>query len=112
MEIEELVQYYDGFIEIVKQTAMPVEEQIVKLRGTAIADEIALDFSEIGMQYAKILLENGWITEEQFLIAKSIDKDFEGMSQKKELWSEEALLTAREWKECREKAREILMTLR
>lgn len=106
--IEEMVQYYDRFIEILKQMSMNAEEQINLLKGTAIADELASDFSEIAMMYAEKLLENEWLTEEQLLIAKSIDEMLDVMSKRKELWTEEALRSADEWKECRKKGKILL----
>lgn len=56
-DIEEIVQCYDRFVDIVKEISMNAKEQIIKLKGTIIADELASDFSEIGMMYAKELLE-------------------------------------------------------
>lgn len=47
-DIEELMQCYDRFVDIVKQISMNANEQIVKLKGTIVADELANDFSEIG----------------------------------------------------------------
>ena len=90
-DIEELMQCYDRFVDIVKQISMNANGQIVKLKGTIVADELANDFSEIGMMYAKELLENEWITQEQYTIAKTIDEMLVNMSKRKELWSEEAL---------------------
>lgn len=55
------MQLYDSFIQIVKQLSVSAEEQIQKLRGTFVTDEIALDFSDTGMPYARELLEYGWI---------------------------------------------------
>ena len=52
-DIEEIMQCYDRFIDIVKQMSMTATEQIAKLKGTVVADELASDFSEIGMMYAK-----------------------------------------------------------
>lgn len=111
MDIEEIVQCYENFLEIVKQLSMNAKEQIAKLKGTVVADEIASDFSEIGMTYAKELLDCEWIEKEQFLIAESIDEYLNIMSQRKELWNEDALLHAKEWAECRKRGRELLSTL-
>lgn len=111
-DIEEIMQYYDRFIEIVEQISLSAKDQISKLKGTAVADEIAIDFSEIGMAYAKELLKYKWITEEEFLIAKEIDENINSMSQKKELWNEEALLNAKEWERCRKKGKELLEILK
>lgn len=55
---------------------------------TVVADELASDFSEIGMVYAKELLDNEWITKEQYTIAKSIDEMLAGMFKRNELWAE------------------------
>lgn len=110
-DIEEIIQCYDRFIEIVNQMSMNAKEQIAELKGTVVADELASDFSEIGMIYAKELLENEWITQEQFMIAKYIDEMLGIMSKRKELWTEEALLNAKEWEECRKKGRLLLSML-
>ena len=107
-DIEELMQCYDRFVDIVKQISMNANGQIVKLKGTIVADELANDFSEIGMMYAKELLENEWITQEQYTIAKTIDEMLVNMSKRKELWSEEALFNAEEWDECRKKGNLLL----
>lgn len=110
-DIEEIMQYYDRFINIVKQMSMNAKEQITKLKGTVVADELASDFSEIGMIYAKELLKNEWITQEQYIIAKSIDEMLVSMSKKNQLWTEEALLNAEEWEQCRKKGRLLLEML-
>ena len=52
-EIDEIMQIYDRFIEVVNELSMDSEKQIQKLKGFAVADEIANDFCEIGMVYAK-----------------------------------------------------------
>ena len=60
-DTEEIMQCYDRFIDIVKQISMDAKEQIAKLKGTVVADELASDFSEIGMMYAKELLQRNAI---------------------------------------------------
>lgn len=110
MEVEELMNYYEKFIDIVEQISMDACQQIDKLSGTVVADELATDFCEIGMIYAKELFANEWISEEQFLSAKDIENKLETMSNNKELWSEEALFNSEEWEICREKGRELLST--
>ena len=105
------MQCYDRFIDIVKQMAMNAKEQIAKLNGTVVTDELASDFSEIGMRYAKGLLENEWINQEQYTIAESIDEMLVSMSKRKELWTEDALLNAKEWEECRKKGSLLLEKL-
>lgn len=106
-----VVKYYDGFVKVVEQLSMNAEEQIEKLRGTMVTDEIASDYTEIGMFYAKELLHNNWITYEQYYLAECVESKLEQMTQKKELWNNNALLYALEWEECRKKARELLHTL-
>ncbi len=103
-DIEEVMQYYERFIDILKQMSMDANKQIAILQGTVVADELASDFSDIGMLYAKKLLESGWITKEQYIMAESIDRMLDEMSSKKELWTEEALFYAGEWKICRKQA--------
>lgn len=103
-DIEEVMQYYERFIDILKQMSMDANKQIAILQRTVVADELASDFSDIGMLYAKKLLESGWITIEQYIMAESIDRMLDEMSSKKELWTEEALFYAGEWKICRKQA--------
>lgn len=109
--IDEIMQWYDNFTEIVRQLSMSAEEQIQKLKGTIVTDEIASDFSEIGMQYAQKLLSYGWITQEQFNIAQGIEKKLEEMTRKKELWNDDALSSAAEWDNCRKSGKKLLQTL-
>lgn len=109
--VDVIVQWYDRFIESVRQIAMSAEEQKKKLLGVVVTDEIASDFSDIGMVYAKKLLECEWITQEQFLLAESIDEKFNNMSKKKELWTEKALFTCNDWNSCREMGRKLLEML-
>lgn len=111
-DIEQVMQCYDRFLEIIEEISMSAKEQVSKLKGTVVADEIATDFSEIGMIYAKELLEYECITKEQFLIAKSIDESLNVMSQRKKLWNEDALLNAKEWEECRKKGKRLLLMLK
>lgn len=110
-EIDEIMQIYDRFIEIVKEISMDSEKQLQKLKGFVVTDEIANDFCEIGMMYAKELVEDKWITIEQFEMAKVIDNELSVMSRQKELWSDDALLNAQQWKSCREKGKALLATL-
>lgn len=110
-DIDEIMILYDRFTQIIRQLSASAEEQIQKLRGTAVTDEIALDFSEIGMSYARELLEYGWITQEQFDIAQNIDKKLEEMTLKKELWNDAALLSSTEWEACRKCGIDLLQTL-
>ena len=90
---------------------MNAEEQKEKLSGFVATDEIASDFSDIGIVYAKKLLDCEWITQEQFMLAESIDKKFDEMSKKKELWTDNALLISEEWEICRKMGRELIRML-
>lgn len=109
--IDEIMRWYDNFTEVVRQLSMSAEEQIQKLNGTVVTDEIASDFSEIGMHYAQKLLSYGWLTQEQFNIAQDIEKKLEKMTQKKELWNDDALSSAEEWDNCRKIGEDLLQTL-
>ena len=109
--IDEIVQLYDSFTEIVRQLSLSPEDQIQKLKGTVVPDEIASDFSVIGMPYAEKLFRGGWITVEQFRFAKNIEKKLEDMTKKQELWNNNALSTAKEWADCRKLAMKLLQTL-
>ena len=109
--IDEVVQWYESFVDIVRQLSLNAEDQIQKLKGTVVTDEISSDFSEIGMPYAKKLLSYGWITQEQFNHAQKIEKMIEQMTQKKELWNDDALLNSDEWNNCRKSGRALLQTL-
>lgn len=110
-DLEEIKLWYDRFLETVKQVAMSATEQIEKLHGTVVADEITSDFSDIGLLYAKKLLNCEWITPEQFSLVEDIDSKFEKMSQKKELWTDEALYISNEWEECRKMGKMLLEQL-
>lgn len=109
--IEELVQLYSRLIENIEQLNLPAKEQIEKLKGFVVADEIASDYSDIGLAYAKILVENEWITEEQYEKMKVIDFYFEKMSGNTDLWTNEALRKSAEWEECRDLAKRLLKDL-
>ncbi|ADN97548.1 hypothetical protein [Lactiplantibacillus plantarum] len=45
---------------------MSPENQIKQLKGFSVADELASDFSDITLNYAKKLFENAWITTKQY----------------------------------------------
>jgi len=111
IEIEKLMVFYDRLIENVKQISLDASEQIDKLKGFAVADEIASDFSDIAKPYAIKLFENGWLSDEQLNIVNKIDQQLEQMSNNKELWTDEALAKSIEWDQCRELARELLELL-
>lgn len=110
-DIDKIVQEYDIFVEVVKQVSMSAEEQMQKLKGTVITDEIASDFSEVGISYARDLLMQGWITQEQFNLVQAIEEKLEQMTQKKEIWNSYAVLSSAEWKNCRKIGKDLLRTL-
>ncbi len=111
MENDEIMQIYYSFIEILEELSMPPQEQIKKLQGTVVADELATDFSDIGFAYAEILKENHWINQEQFHIAEEINNMLDKMSEDTNLWYEKALLYSKEWDYCRQNGKELLDTL-
>lgn len=110
-EIEKLTMLYDRTIENLQEFSMSAEEQIKKLKGCPVADEIASDFSDITLNYAEELFENNWITSNQYQQFLDIDKKLEAMSNHKALWCDEALREAKEWEKCREAGAELLKSL-
>jgi len=110
-DIYEIAQWYDRFIENVIQISMEAEQQIKKLHGTEVADEIALDFCEIGLFYAEKLLDYNWITQKQFLMVKELEEMLDIMSKNKNLWNNKALLESKEWYKCRKLGKLLLNTL-
>ena len=110
-DIEEIIQWYNNFINIVKQLSMSAEEQIQQLKGTVVTDELALDFSEIGIPYAQKLLSYGWITQDQFKLVRDIEEKLGQMTQKKELWNDNALINSTDWDSCRKSGMDLLQTL-
>ena len=111
MDINEIIHIYDRFIEILEEFSMPPHEQIKKLQGTVVADELATDFSDIGFTYAEILKENQWINQEQFNIMEVINNMLDEMSKDSNLWDEKALIYSKEWKDCRQNGKRLLDTL-
>ena len=108
MNIDDIAQIYDRFIEILEEFSLTPYEQIEKLHGTVVADELATDFSEIGMVYAKLLKDNQWLTEEQYKLMESIDNTLNEMSKQKSFWSNKALVNSNEWASCRKKCEKLL----
>ena len=43
-------------------------------KGTVVTDEIAIDFSEIGIPYERDLSLCSWITQEQFSLVQDIEE--------------------------------------
>ncbi|ECB9706057.1 hypothetical protein FL866_13740 [Listeria monocytogenes] len=108
--VEELMLMHKRIIENLEEFSMPAKQQMEKLKDFVVTDELASDFSDIALQYAKILFDNGWLTKEQLDMFLVVDKKLEGMSNNEDLWSDEALETCIEWAECREQGKEILKT--
>ncbi|EAE6827768.1 hypothetical protein ACII2S_000455 [Listeria monocytogenes] len=108
--VEELMLMHKRIIENLEEFSMPAKQQMEKLKDFVVTDELASDFSDIALQYAKILFDNGWLTKEQLDMFLVVDKKLEGMSNNEDLWSDEALETSIEWAECKEKGKEILKT--
>ncbi|EAC9052028.1 hypothetical protein KW11_07110 [Listeria monocytogenes] len=109
-DVEELMLMHKRIIENLEEFSMPAKQQMEKLKDFVVTDELASDFSDIALQYAKILFDNGWLTKEQLDMFLVVDKKLEGMSNNEDLWSDEALETSIEWAECREQGKEILKT--
>lgn len=84
---------------------MPAKQQMEKLKDFVVTDELASGFSDIALQYAKILFDHGWLTKEQLDMFLVVDKKLEGMSNNEALWSDEALKTSIEWAECRKQGK-------
>ncbi|EBF5139986.1 hypothetical protein FZ081_04705 [Listeria monocytogenes] len=111
-DLEGLMLMHKRIIENLEEFSMPAKQQMEKLKDFVVTDELASDFSDIALQYAKILFDNGWLTKEQLDMFLVVDKKLEGMSNNEDLWSDEALETSIEWAECRERGKEILKTFR
>ncbi|WP_185381047.1 hypothetical protein [Listeria immobilis] len=109
-DVENLMLLHKRVIENLEEFSMSAEQQIEKLEGFEVADEIASDFSDIALEYAKILFDQDWLTEEQLEMFFEIDKKLDKMSMNKDLWSKEALKNNLEWEECRTKGKELLGT--
>ena len=58
-DIEELMQCYDRFVDIVKQISMNANEQIVKLKGTIVADELAVSYTHLGKNISQVQVSPG-----------------------------------------------------
>ena len=58
--------FLEMVIENLKKFQMSPENQIKQLKGFSVADELASDFSDITLNYAKKLFENAWITTKQY----------------------------------------------
>lgn len=110
-DVDMLLLLFTRVIENLYEFTAPADKQIERLKGTVVADEIASDFSDISLKYVNILFENEWITEEQYQDFLEIDKKLDEMSDNKNLWDEDALKNAEEWKECRTMGIRLLKSL-
>ncbi|EEO3350167.1 hypothetical protein LUX36_001439 [Listeria monocytogenes] len=110
--LEKLMLMHKRIIENLEEFSMPAKQQMEKLKDFVVTDELASDFSDIALQYAKILFDNGWLTKEQLDMFLIVDKKLEGMSNNEDFWSDEALETSIEWAECRKQGKAILKTFR
>jgi len=110
-DLDELLNLFNRVVKNLYDFTAPADKQIERLKGFAVADEVASDFSDISMMYVKILFENEWITGEQYQDFLEIDKKLDEMSDNKNLWDEDALENAEEWKECRKMGLKLLESL-
>ncbi|EDO1077096.1 hypothetical protein [Listeria monocytogenes] len=111
-DLEGLMLMHKRIIGNLEEFSMPAKQQMEKLKGFVLTDELVSDFSEIALQYAKILFDHGWLTKEQLDMFLIVDKKLEGMSNNEDFWSDEALETSIEWAECRKQGKAILKTFR
>ncbi|MDX1946444.1 MAG: hypothetical protein SFU86_13675 [Pirellulaceae bacterium] len=91
-----------------QQAALDAEYQIARLKGFAVADEIADD---LGNQILWILKSsNRNLTSEQVAALSELDAALDQMrgQQVPQLWTEEALRSRPEWDELRRKARNAI----
>lgn len=110
-DLDELLNLFNRVVKNLYDFTAPADKQIERLKGFVVADEVASDFSDISMMYVKILFENEWITGEQYQDFLEIDKKLDEMSDNKNLWDEDALKNAEEWKECRTMGIRLLKSL-
>lgn len=73
--VEELMLMHKRIIENLEEFSMPAKQQMEKLKDFVVTDELASDFSDIALQYAKILFDNGWLTKEQLDMFLVVDKN-------------------------------------
>ncbi|MBF2664839.1 hypothetical protein [Listeria seeligeri] len=109
-DVEDLMLLHKRVIENLEEFSMSAEQQIEKLKRFDVADELASDFSDIALEYAKILFDQDWLTEEQLKLFLEIDKKLDKMSMNKDLWSNEEVKSNNEWEECRTRGKELLAT--
>lgn len=97
---------YLKIIEALRLVAAPAEVQTSLLPDFVCKpDEVALTFDET-IVYAKILLENNFISEEQFNGLVKMNCNFDNFTQKD--WTIDSMSHADSWKQSRESAKEAL----
>ncbi|RJB28541.1 hypothetical protein D3B97_02480 [Listeria monocytogenes] len=111
-DLEGLMLMHKRIIGNLEEFSMPAKQQMEKSKGFVLTDELVSDFSDIALQYAKILFDHGWLTKEQLDMFLIVDKKLEGMSNNEDFWSDEALETSIEWAECSKQGKAILKTFR
>lgn len=110
-EEETLQLVYSRMVDSIEILAAEANEQIMKLKGCVVTDEIALSFHDEVRLSSEILLEHGKITEQQYKKILEIDNKFDKMSDNKDLWTNEQLRISGIWEECRQKGRALLREL-
>lgn len=97
---------YPKIIEALRLVAAPPEIQLSSLpRYVHKPDEVALTFEEV-MVYAKIILDNHFLTDELYERLLEIDELFNGFG--KDEWTEEAMYQSGTWEVVRNKANDTL----
>lgn len=78
--------------QVVRIAALPAEQQIARLKGTVVADEIALDFDHC-CSWALTGSQRPTLADEQRERLVALDKRFDEMSARSdpELWTENAV---------------------
>lgn len=106
MEQIYFIELYKKIIESLKLVASPAKEQINLFPDyVCIPDEIALTFDEI-ISYAKILVENNFITIDQYSLLEHLNHLFENFQ--KVDWTIESMYNSKKWMQTRQEAIIIL----
>ncbi len=110
-DLEILSDIFDLFLEELKFFSSDFEVQYQRFQRSDITEDLANEFGDIEKERGRILLENGWLTEEQYDIILEIDKKLDSMSTNKNLWDNDALEHSEEWKSCKKMGLELLASL-
>jgi hypothetical protein len=105
-------EFYAELLRAVGRLALAPEAQIAYLSsiGTApSADELGLEFHE-SLTCVDLIRARGWLTALEASMLEVLDTKLERMCRpgRESLWDVEALSTADEWKEIRQRAQEFL----